>query len=578
MDNVELMKALKGVYSYIVQSEQLTWEDVYMRCYNVAQDILADSKPDTIIDDYSKMILNDIRSKKIKLTDEQKQEARNIFGEHWNRYFFGNITISNDGISLDSQWQEWADMYPGTFDASTNPNDMIGELYDIIGTLKETSERIVEYDNAEKARWLANEIYNGYWNISPIRTTADKYDKKIKLLNFKHRETMSEMRNEYKTRLDEQRKTDKAKHNELYKKLRERKQQEVALAKQKGRERLDTYKENAERKARIQSITATALTLNDMLKKNSKDKHIPDVMKDAVQELLTAINFSSKRLLEGGKPTMNDERLANALKNLNTEINNPETNIQDALIDLYSSELPKKLSGLVKTIDMYMKATKGQEFLLNAMKVNELKALDDILKIMRHAVNDVNKFHVAQHNAGVESLGIQSTEELGKRKKIYKDNKKHFDKLKTKTFWNNLNPYYAFKHMGESAQTIFRAFQDGQDKMAFLAKEVIEKTKEIYKAKEYKQWSKTFFDFEIVQPNGETKKFSMNVPQIMSLYCVAKQPDALRHLLHGDKNGKGGGITLVETSKTEAVLKNILLTKADLDNIISKLDDCKAQI
>jgi hypothetical protein len=63
----------------------------------------------------------------------------------------------------------------------------------------------------------------------------------------------------------------------------------------------------------------------------------------------------------------------------------------------------------------------------------------------------------------------------------------------------------------------------------------------------------------------------------MSLYCVAKQEDAKRHLLHGNEEGYGGGITIVETDKTEAVRNNIMLTESDLNAIISKLDD-KAKV
>jgi hypothetical protein len=123
---------------------------------------------------------------------------------------------------------------------------------------------------------------------------------------------------------------------------------------------------------------------------------------------------------------------------------------------------------------------------------------------------------------------------------------------------------------------IMEAFMDAQDKVAFLAKEVIDFAKSVYTDKEYKKWEKTFFDFEIKQPSGKIAKFSMNVPQIMSLYCVSKQEDARRHLLYGvqsgDEIGKGRGITIVETNQTEAVRTNIQLAEADLNKILAKLD------
>ena len=573
IDKVELMKSLKEVYSYIARSENLTWEEVFEKCYNVADAMLEEAKPEVVVDDYSKMILNEIRTTRISLSKEQKKEAEYIFGKNWNRHFFNRVGISDNGIPIDSQWQEWSGLYPDIFEEGLSDGDMIAELDNIINSLRDASETVMEYDMEEQKRWLAREIYNQYWNVSPIRTTADKYDKQIKRLNFEHRKAMAEFREEYDSRMKDKLKSQKEKHKKLVAEIRERKDKEIAVAKERGKERLSQYKENAERKTRIQSITANALSLNDMLVKNSKDKHIPEAMKDTVIELLQAINFSSKRLLEKGVPTQKDIRLANALRNLNVELLEQNSGIKETLDDFYASEIDKKTSELVESVDKIMKTIGDNEFILNKMSAEDLKKLDDVIKIVKSAVNRVNKFHVAQHNAGVESLAIQSTQELKSRKKVYGDNKKHFDKLKTKTYWNNLNPFYAFKNLGDGAQIMFRPFQDGQDKVAFLAKEVIDFAESVYTDKEYKKWSETFFEFNALQKNGETKKFSLNIPQIMSLYCVAKQEDARRHLLLGNEKGDGGGITIVETDKTEAVRNNIMLTEDNLNAIISTLND-----
>ena len=160
MDKVELMKALKDVYSFIAHSENLTWEDVLSKCYVIADRMIAESKPETVIDDYSKHILNEIRSKKVSFSEAQKNEAQYIFGKNWNRSFFGRVTITDDGISLENQWREWSELYPSIFDANITDTDMPAALYDILGNLKEASEIVVEYDLAEKTRWLATEIYN----------------------------------------------------------------------------------------------------------------------------------------------------------------------------------------------------------------------------------------------------------------------------------------------------------------------------------------------------------------------------------------------------------------------------------
>lgn len=56
IDKVQLAKSLKSLYTFIAQSENLTWEEVYERSYRIAESILEESKPEIMVDDYSKMI------------------------------------------------------------------------------------------------------------------------------------------------------------------------------------------------------------------------------------------------------------------------------------------------------------------------------------------------------------------------------------------------------------------------------------------------------------------------------------------------------------------------------------------
>ena len=125
-------------------------------------------------------ILDDIRKTKISVNEQQIQNAKYRLGNKWRNSFFNKISITDNGISLDSQWKEWAATYPNIFDANLSDADQLVELYDIYDSVRQASETVVEYDKEERTRWLAREIYNQYWNVSPIRTIADKYDKQIK--------------------------------------------------------------------------------------------------------------------------------------------------------------------------------------------------------------------------------------------------------------------------------------------------------------------------------------------------------------------------------------------------------------
>ena len=581
----ELVEQLKDAYSYIAQKgeyadlDAITFDEFYEKAYGIAVNILNEAKPEAEVNDYAKHLLGEIRRTRISLSATQKAEAEYRFGKNYHRMFFGNAVIANDGISLDSKWKEWSRQYPDFFDAEATEGDQITALYDAIGKLKDASEVLVEYNTAEQARWLATEIYNKYWTVSPIETTADKYDKKIRLLNLEHRNRITELRDAYNERLKEQHKSDRAKFLEQAKKIREHRDMKIAEAKELGRERLSQYRENAERKTHIQRITQNALTLNEWLVKNSKEKHIHESLKGPVVALLNALDFSSKRLLDKGVPTKKDISLSEALSDVREmmlDANRGEGENVDTLgTALAGYDFTEDMKLLVNSVRQISKEVGDNEYVLNNMALEELETLDKIVRVIKHSVSKMNKLHAAKFYAGVVELSEQSEKELNARAKVVKDHKKHFDQLKMKSLWNNTTPYYAFKRFGPAAQAIFRAMQDGQDKLAFLAKEAIDFTEKTYSKKELKEWSKKYYEFEIAQPDGTTAKFSLNLPQIMSLYCLVKQEDARRHILHGNEEGNGGGITIVETKETDAVRTNILLTEVDLNSILAKLDENK---
>lgn len=572
-DKVELAKRLKSLYHGMTTNTKVDSNALWNEVLEIANDIALMAKPKIVKNDYAMNLLKEIKGTRVRFNSNQKAEAKARFGANWNRNFFGKIILADDArLELDQQWQEWAEEHPDIFDAHVKDSNQPMELYDILTTLKEQSEIVEEYNKEEFVQYIATEILGATWNLKPIVTTADKYNAKIKEIRSEHKQAMKDVRDAYNARVDESRLAERMHFGAEIAKLRRQKDEKVAEAKELGKQKMADYRENIAKKTKIQSITSNVLDLNDKLVKNSKDKHIPEAMKDAVGELLRAIDFSSKRKLEGGEPTKKDIALEKALGHLKDAITDGSKEIGDILDEMYGSGIDDSIKELVKSVDKHMSSIDGQVFTLNEMTLDELNKLDSIVKIIKATANKVNKFHVAQHNAGVQALGVRSMEEIDSRKKIFKDDKKHFEKMKTSVFWNNLNPFYAFKNLGEASQKIFTALQDGQDKLAFLSKEVIDFADSVYSAKDYNKWKDTYFEFEVAQPNGKIAKFSMNVPQIMSLYCVTKQEDARTHILHGGEDGEGGGITIVETDKKEAVRTNIRLTEADLNNIISKLD------
>jgi len=580
----ELVKKLREVYTYLATSKDVTWDDLFARLYGIAEDVLSAARPVYSPNDYYANIYKDIRNTEISLSDEQKQYVKSMLGVDAHKAFFGKIKVSDKGIPLNSKWEEWAGKYPNEF-AETNDKDQVLALLDIYETAKELKEVVEEYDVVERTRWLANEIYNQYWNVSTIRTTADKYDQQIKRLNYEHRNAMKELRDSYNERLEKQKKADRAERSRIFKKLREDHIKELKEIKAKSKERMDKYKEDAARKTRIYSITGNALTLNEWLVKNSKDKHIHESMKGPVIALLQAIDFSSKRALGmwggdmSGVPTNKDISLQNALKQVQQMMADASVG-KEELVLLYGHELDADIKVMVDSVDNIMRNVGDNEFILNKMTLSDLITLDNVVKTIKHAVTQMNKFHVVNHAKGITNLAQEEiiyAEKLGKET-IYKD-KSLKAGAKKLLAWKNINPYYAFKRFGTAGKKIFQAFQDGYDKFAFNIKEIIDFTNSTYKREEVREWEKEIKSFKLRMPATENELSSpeykpqyqevqMTVAQIMDLYLLNKREAAKAHLL-------GGGMRVadIETkgSKVISQAEGALLEQSEIDQIIKTL-------
>lgn len=640
-DKDALSNELKEFYTYMRESSlKGTWNEdaIFAKAKELAETVLSEAKPKTVSNDYAKFLLREIRSKRISLSETQVQEAKNAFGKDWRNAFWGKVTIANNGISLESQWQEWHSLYPEFFEADVNEGDQITALLELYDDLRDVSEVVQEYNAEEQTRWLAEEILDKCWEL-PVRfTIADKYDARIKVLKFEHRQAMKEMRKKvrkevskkvrkevhekvsehYESRLESQKLelrwlAEKDKHEirerkdaqfkeevkeirkkqaEMRKELRERKDAEISEAKKLGKERLDKYKENAERKTKIQSITAKALTLNKWLTKNSKDEHIHESMKAPVIELLQAIDFSSKQLLgmkgtvkeDRGTPTLKDISLSKALGKVKDMLT-AASNTKGELVELYGHGLDEEIAKLAESVDDNMRIVGDNEFVLNKMTLEELNSLDKIVSTIKHAVTAINKFHTVNYSRSIASLSQDSMEYLNSlgMEKLYQGLRGNVKKLVN---WGNAIPYYAFKRYGDGGKKIFEAFQNGWDKFAFHIKAIIDFTNSTYTSKDIKEWSKDIkefsiqvpaTDFDLQNPDYKPKyqKVQMTVPQIMSLYCLQKREQAKGHIL-------GGGIRVsdFEAKKNEITSQpdGAILTSDDISTIIDTLTDKQREV
>ena len=581
----ELGDMLKEAYTFIQSGENVEWQDVMVKANEIATFLM--NRDLKVPVNYFKEVMSNVRKDTFTLSAEQRAKAEEMFGGYSNfhKAMFGrvNITTNEGGTTLEERWENWSKLYPSIFDANIKGADQIEALADIVDTLKATSSLMGEFEREEAIRHLTNEVYNQFWNIAADSNGAAKKSR------AKHREMMEQMRKDYEQRQKERTLhpvgETALKYDALYKKMLKHKKDEISEAKKLGKERLDTYKENAERKTKIQSITSNALTLNKWLTNPDKEKHVNKALRGPVINLLQAIDFSSKQLLgmkgssNKGTPTKKDISLQGALSEVKDMMADASVGKAE-LIELYGHGLDDDIKSLVTSVDNMMRTVGDNEFILNQMTLEELETLDKIVRTIKSAVSKMNKFHTVHHAQGIAHLSqeeIEYADSLGKTKVFDPQSLK--GKLQKLINWDNKNPFYAFKQFGEAGKKIFEAFQDGWDKLAFNAKKIIDFAKETYTNKEVTEWTKDIKTFDVLipatnmdlyDPNYKPKKqkVQMTVPQIMSLYCLMKREQAKGHIL-------GGGIRVADIKMKNKELiqqsEGALLTEGDIDNIINTL-------
>lgn len=573
-DKESLAKELKDIYGYL-QSDGVEWDILMSKATDTAQRILADVRERKVQNDYAKMILDTLRTTRVSLNDTQKAEAKYAYGKDWYKNYFGRVLVTNDGIPLDSMWQEWSMMYPDVFDADISDVDMVTAVLDAYDAVKASSEIVEAFDNAEAARDIAMEIYNQFWNVSPVRTLADKQDREVKRLKYEHRVEMREMKEKYNQRKTEAVYKTKERYKETIKNLKEKRAEEVKRIKEQSKEYNKAYREKMEKQAAIDKITKKALKLNTWLVKNSKDEHVSEILKKPIAAVLKSLNFSSERLLgmrggdKAGEPTNKDISLSKAFEGLADMV----ANVNDAQIgekdisDLYGYlDLPSDFVDFVRDtsreINDILREVGDNEFILNQMSIEQLEKINSILTTLSHTVTQTNKALAAAHGKSIASLAQDTmtyAETLGKHSKLV-------GKLTNFFNFDNALPVYAFKQFGDGGKKIFEAMQDGWDKFAFNVKEIIDYTNSVYDAKEVQEWGKEIHEFDLLV-NSRREKVKMTTAQIMSLYALQKREQARGHLI-------AGGIRIADFKESKGKVSQpdgATLTESDINRIVSAL-------
>ena len=602
---------LQSLYDYIASGydgkDELTYTEARRRAEDIAQTLVSNAVAvDSDMYDAYSDLRDYLRTTKIIYGKEYHGDIAD-YGDFRKRQF-GRLNLGSEGhTNIDQVYQELSSRWPEFFSEQeqTHPTDQLLHIVEVLDGISEINEYNPFSRYMDQAvTGAANEIMETFFDLPQTRKTfADRQALKLENAKAKGREQVQKVREQYTTRLAEQKARSEerldqailgekmAGGRELAKQkrldaermqkvreqnaarlaeLREQNRQRVqnAIAKEReARERQmgalkDRYaaKDAAGRERRAArelraKITRHASALSQKLLRPSDQHHIPEAMRGSVAAMLESINQESqytldengKRVKDGsGTPTKRTEAFR-ALKEQYAKI---VAEGGDMVID--PSLLGSDADGIKGGFDavIAMKDTK-----LADMSVAQLQTVWQVVKAVEHSVNTagkvLSKAKYARTADWAQALSIGTSSRRAKN-----------SLTRNHALIDLETPYTFFSHYGEAGKAVYRMLRDAQDQQQLMVDHVAEEVRKIVDPKTVKKLEATTHTF--TTERGE--KLTLSTAQVMELYELVKRKQAHDHLL------KGGVVQPeIKTSQIRRGTDSIRLTEGDLANITGTL-------
>lgn len=602
---------LQSLYDYIASGydgkDELTYTEARRRAEDIAETLVSNAVAvDSDMYDAYSDLRDYLRTTKIVYGKEYHGDIAD-YGDFRKRQF-GRLNLGSEGhTNIDQVYQELSSRWPEFFSEQeqTHPTDQLLHIVEVLDGISEINEYNPFSRYMDQAvTGAANEIMETFFDLPQTRKTfADRQALKLENAKAKGREQVQKVREQYATRLAEQKARSEerldqailgekmaggrelAKQKRLdaerMKKVREQNAARLAELREQNRQRVqnaiakerearerqmgalkDRYaaKDAAGRERRAArelraKITRHASALSQKLLRPSDQHHIPEAMRGSVAAMLESINQESqytldengKRVKDGsGTPTKRTEAFR-ALKEQYAKI---VAEGGDMVID--PSLLGSDADGIKGGFDavIAMKDTK-----LADMSVAQLQTVWQVVKAVEHSVNTagkvLSKAKYARTADWAQALSIGTSSRRAKN-----------SLTRNHALIDLETPYTFFSHYGEAGKAVYRMLRDAQDQQQLMVDHVAEEVRKIVDPKTVKKLEATTHSF--TTERGE--KLTLSTAQVMELYELVKRKQAHDHLL------KGGVVQPeIKTSQIRRGTDSIRLTEDDLANITGTL-------
>lgn len=519
-NHADFVENLEAVFAYASNSN-INYDDLLRVATEVCMPAVeAIGVYDTAELEAFNRIKDAVKAYKISFSTQQMEEVQYIHDGYANYRKLASkyLTLNQkDGRNLDKVWPEIVAASGYVLDPDTNAVDMPQVLLEYMESITPQIQTEFGMDNNEVALDMAMDIFAQFFDYKQNRGLRDKLNKERKTMEQRIK---GQYQRKYNKKLKAIRKMQEEIVTGMAKTVnatQDRLTAQIASLQSKNK-RLEASLSKDETAGQIKkTIRQQAKQLYNLVNTPSKNKHIPDVLKEPTLEFLESIDFGTGR--EGRTNATWQKTMAN-IANLLERL---KTGNIDSPVDITTGMDPN----LIDDIRTFVEAHQKDKATIRNMKYEDLKSLGELVKRYRTLIDNANKAFTLDQFKNTEDLARQfHTENIGKKDAKQRTglakqavNLLNFDMLDAQSFFHKLGP---------AAESIRRSFGKAQSQKINHIREAENYIESM--RKELKIDKKTMNEwfgpkaqkYSFATGIGD-QKIEFTVGQLMTLYETAKR-------------------------------------------------------
>lgn len=551
-----LTENLTRIFEYIANDKEANYSVAIDAMADLSKAVLEESyvKNDSLYTQYKDM-REYFRKTAIRLSETAKEEIPEY--ELFRKENLGRLRISEKGIELDALWGEISQQWPEFFPQDTQEAQQVYLIADALDAVQPTYENPYGYDMDEAAYDLALEMYDRYFDVAEIHTFADKKRREIQLLKAEYRQKLQEKHKEDKAAFDKSLKEVKAEYKNRMKSVTSETAKRIQQIQRAEAAKRITMREKhieTERKQMVRrQIISKTKALNNMLVNPTDQKHIPEALKKQIlafcKEMSKTGIFTRERLLD----------LKDRYNAIEKQANSDYESYM--LYGVYDEDAADLIGKLADTIG-------GKR--LSQLDLKELGDVRKVVEQLRFMVENENQLFATEKKETVTQAGESIIADLQKKKQ--RPEIAGLTKLQDYFALGCAKPVYFFKYIGGPFQELYNRVAQGEADYARTvddAKKFFEKTAKKY---DFYQWCDQKDGLK-EQPKREIRfetergeSVALSVEEALSIYATGRRKQGVDHLMEGGYQLSKGNI------KTQTGDKGSLI-KRYIDNTVIKLTE-----